>query len=270
MRLNAFSYMGGKSYLASWIIKHMSWHNIYVEVFGGGANVLLQKPRSKIEVLNDYDEDIFNFYKIMLEEGDKFWEKINYLPYSRKLYYEYLKEWENGNKGRNNLERAVRWYYLQSLGFSGMIGKTFRIGIKKNVSASFFQKTQKFPFIIRRLQGTIIENLDFEECIKKYDSTKTLFYCDPPYWFDKNYYKINFKEEDHIRLSNILNKIKGNAIVSYYYNKKLKKYYSDWFFDEKVITKFSYYNKNGNKNMGKELLLTNYKIKGLKQLKNYV
>jgi len=67
-----------------------------------------------------------------------------------------------------------------------------------------------------------------------------------------------------------LNKIKGNAMVSYYYNKKLKKYYSDWFFDEKVITKFSYYNKNGNKNMGKELLLTNYKIKGLKQLKNYV
>ena len=270
MKLNVVPYMGGKFFIAKWIIKHMCWHEVYVEVFGGGANVLLQKPKSHIEVLNDYDSDVYNFYKILLERKKEFWEKLNYLPYSRKFYEDYNQEWKNGYKGKDNLERAVRWYYLQSLGFGGTMGNNFRISRLKNEAKTYFGKVDKIPYLVRRLQKVIIENLDFEKCIKNYDSTKTLFYCDPPYWIDRNYYGIKFGEEDHIRLAKCLNKVEGRVILSYYYNEKMKKYYSNWWVNKREISKFSAYTKDGNCPIAEELLLMNYHLKGTKKFKDYV
>jgi DNA adenine methylase len=49
-------YHGGKWKLAPWIIEHLPLHSIYVEPFAGAGSVLMRKPRSKVEVLNDrYD-----------------------------------------------------------------------------------------------------------------------------------------------------------------------------------------------------------------------
>ena len=39
-------YHGGKWRLAPWILRHLPQHRVYVEPFGGGGSVLLQKPRS--------------------------------------------------------------------------------------------------------------------------------------------------------------------------------------------------------------------------------
>src|SRR5581483_11717910 len=33
-----------------------------------------------------------------------------------------------------------------------------------------------------------VENLDFQKLIEKYDSPKSYFYCDPPYYNTENYY----------------------------------------------------------------------------------
>ena len=49
---------GGKWLLAPWIISLMPTHRVYVEPFGGAASILLRKPRSRIEVYNDLDEEI--------------------------------------------------------------------------------------------------------------------------------------------------------------------------------------------------------------------
>ena len=81
-------YIGGKFMAANWIIKHFKFHKRYVEPFGGGAHVLLQKPILKIkeyeEIYNDINDDLLNFYKVILKSPEKFFEKCQYLPYSRK------------------------------------------------------------------------------------------------------------------------------------------------------------------------------------------
>jgi hypothetical protein len=43
MTESVFPFPGGKSLLAPWIIEHFPPHKCYVEVFGGGAAVLLTK-----------------------------------------------------------------------------------------------------------------------------------------------------------------------------------------------------------------------------------
>jgi hypothetical protein len=62
---SALRYFGGKWAIAPWIISHMPSHRIYVEPFGGAASVLLRKPRSKIEVYNDADDEIVGIFRVI-------------------------------------------------------------------------------------------------------------------------------------------------------------------------------------------------------------
>jgi DNA adenine methylase len=58
-------YHGGKWRLAPWIISMMPAHRVYVEPFGGAASVLLQKPVSKVEVLNDKYSRVVNVFRVL-------------------------------------------------------------------------------------------------------------------------------------------------------------------------------------------------------------
>src|ERR1022692_2780769 len=58
------SYIGGKRSLAKRIIAMLPAHTTYVEAFAGGAQVLFHKEPSKVEVLNDLDGQVVNFYRV--------------------------------------------------------------------------------------------------------------------------------------------------------------------------------------------------------------
>src|SRR5579871_5824996 len=58
----ALRYYGSKWAIAPWVMSYFPVHKTYVEPFGGGASVLLQKPPSQHEVLNDLDGEVINFF----------------------------------------------------------------------------------------------------------------------------------------------------------------------------------------------------------------
>lgn len=58
-------YPGSKWSLADWIISFFPDHHSYLEPFAGSLAVLLNKPRSNIETVNDMDDNVVNlFYQI--------------------------------------------------------------------------------------------------------------------------------------------------------------------------------------------------------------
>jgi len=61
-----FSYYGGKQTLAPEIVKLFPEHNLYCEPFCGGAAVFFQKPKdiSGVEVLNDTNQELINFFRV--------------------------------------------------------------------------------------------------------------------------------------------------------------------------------------------------------------
>src|SRR5206468_7641750 len=60
-----FKWVGGKSRLRKHIIDMLPAHTCYVEPFAGAAWVLFGKPPSDVEILNDIDQELVNFFRVV-------------------------------------------------------------------------------------------------------------------------------------------------------------------------------------------------------------
>ena len=80
---------GGKGNMVKKLLKLIPEHKIYVEVFGGGASLLFAKEPSPIEIYNDIDEGLVNFFRVLRdpEKFGKFYAKAVLTPYSRAEFY---------------------------------------------------------------------------------------------------------------------------------------------------------------------------------------
>ena len=89
----------------------------------------------------------------------------------------------------------------------------------------------------RRMARTTVENLDVCNCILRYDSPKTFFYIDPPYW-NADFYAVSFKGEDFERLADTLKGIQGKFILSLNDTPEVRDIFKD-FRIESIETKYS-------------------------------
>ena len=108
---------------------------------------------------------------------------------------------------------------------------------------------------------TFVENMDFQDVIEKYDSNKTYFYVDPPYWKTENYYSNHdFDSADHKRLADCLKNMEGMFSLSYYDFELLRKWFPkhDYVWKKKEFAKAAAAKSGVKQNMGEELLIMNY------------
>ena len=74
-------YPGAKLKLADWIISNIPSHSVYLEPFFGSGAVFFNKPKSEIETINDINDDVYNYFKVL---RDKSYELI-------KVFYQKLR-----------------------------------------------------------------------------------------------------------------------------------------------------------------------------------
>ena len=204
-------YIGGKNRLAKKIISMLPEHTTYVEAFAGGAQVFFHKPPSNVEVLNDLDFDIVNFYRVCQWHYEEFVRYLRFSVASRKLHELHVK---SDPATLTDIQRAGRFFYLQKNSFGGLVLKQkFHYGIAQPSNYN----PERIPEIIerthQRLARVQIESLPYEQVLEKYDRPTTFFYLDPPYWGPK-LYKFNFADSDFFRLAERLAKLKGKFILS--------------------------------------------------------
>ena len=259
-------YMGGKSALAGWVISHFPENYkdmVYCEVFGGGGWVLFKKDLSNLEIYNDLNSHLVNLFKVIRDDYEKFNHKCQWSLHSREMFYE-AKEKLKDDKFLNDIEKAMHYAISQVQAFSGCSGWGYVLTADKIVSGKWLPFAKRLELINARLKRVQIEQLDFEKVIKKYDTKKTLFYCDPPYVEKEFYYNknnVSFKLDDHVRLAELLKSIKGKFVLSYYDHKLVRELYKDFRIIEKATKKASRGNVGKYKNEVKpeaiELLITN-------------
>lgn len=240
------AWVGGKMLLAKKIIEQFPDEkevDRYVEVFGGGGSVLFAKNPHKLEVYNDANSELVNLFRCMKYHRQELEREVSGYFNSREVFYEVKERLENGT-GFTDIQRAGMFFIKTKISY-GADGRTFGCN-KKNLSSDRFEE------ISERLKNVVVENKDFENLIKVYDRPKALFYCDPPYHTTEGFYDVKFTEEDHFRLKNALDNIKGKFILSYNDDEFIKELYKDY-----TIIEVERQNNLG-KGSYKELIIKNF------------
>lgn len=237
----ALRYFGGKFRLASWIISHFPPHTCYVEACSGAASVLLQKPPSTFEVLNDADANICTFFRVLRERPDDLRRVINLTPYSRaehRLSCEPVPvTWEGGLVDRD-LEQArrvfVRCWQAYAARLDSKPGWRFETGPRRK-SLNEFRDIDRLAHIAARLLSVQIEEGDARDVIARYDTPETLHFVDPPYLPEvrnksnaQRGYRCEMAVEEHIALAGLLTRIRGMAVVCGYPSALYDSLYQGW------------------------------------------
>lgn len=171
MTFSAFPYTGGKTKLVGFIRDQLPNHVTYVEPFGGSAAVLLNKPRSSIEVYNDLDGDVVQFFEIARERPDELAEWLRRTPFSEELHAEWSDQFYSGERPDDAVERAGRFVYLRYSQFAGKYAN--KSGFRRDTprtrvgeSMTWKGVPERIEQLCQRLQGVSIQNTHFREIIE--------------------------------------------------------------------------------------------------------
>lgn len=210
--MNSFiSWIGGKKLLRGKILKQFpkdGSYKRYIEVFGGAGWVLFSKDKhADLEVYNDVNSNLVNLFRCIKYHPEAVQKELDYSLVSREQFFDCVEQLDT--RGMTDIQRAARFFIAIKNSF-GANCKTFGMSAKDVRKATDYLKD-----VSERLSKTVIENKDFQDLIKVYDREDALFYLDPPYYSTEKYYPDRFNPEDHNRLKECLDKIKGKFVLSY-------------------------------------------------------
>jgi DNA adenine methylase len=225
---------GGKFYLCQRIVQQFPPHHTYVEPFGGAASVLLNKPRSPVEVYNDLDERITRLFRVVRDQGPEFHRRLSVTPYSEVEFQ------EAERPAQDEIEQARRDFVRWRLSLGGR-GDSFsftlhrvRRGMADVVSGYLSMIDEELPRIVERLRTVQIVQRPALDVIRTWDGPETLIYCDPPYLHStqhegsRSIYGCEMSEGDHRELADVLKRCQSRIILSGYPSDLYDELYRQW------------------------------------------
>ena len=278
------SYIGGKARISKWIVPYIPRDiETYVEPFSGMFWVFFKMdlnhyPNLKTVVYNDFNGLNANLFSCC-KEYDRMWDEMSKYPCQQlgvedtpstyeEMFNEYQKEVFHSGvtiTDDNKFEVAAKYVYVLTQIFSGSKPETSSYmdykGKYRCKVLIFMDKLKDKKYRSHFDKITFVENMDFQEVIEKYDSEKTYFYVDPPYWKTENYYSNHdFDRNDHERLADSLKSISGKFSLSYYDFPILRVWFPkhEYVWEMKEFAKAAAAKSGVKQNMGEELLVMNY------------
>jgi len=188
-----------------------------VEVFGGSGYVSQVADRSKFPniIYNDINDMLTTFYRHVKERPEQLATILLLLPYGRSCY-RIVMDLLKTCRDFGSLVAAALIFYAYNASFAGKIGKGFAYSIipTKNRAREFKSKALAILKYAETWKDIVIENLDFRDVIRKYDSEQTVFYLDPPY-VDRaeDYYGTPFTVGDLREMASMLTQIRGRFLL---------------------------------------------------------
>ncbi len=204
-------WIGGKRRLAKHILPLFPAHTCYVEPFCGAAALYFLKTPSKTEVINDINGELVNLYRVVKHHLEEFIRQFKWALVSRQIY-----KWlqDTPEETLTDIQRAARFYYLQKQAFGGKVADhSFGTSTTSAPRFNLLRIEEELSMAHLRLSRTLIEHLDWHQCIERYDRPHTLFYCDPPYWGTEGY-GVEFGLENYDHMADLARRIKGKMIIS--------------------------------------------------------
>ena len=202
---------GGKSQLLSELLpKIPKKYGKFIEpFFGGGALFFAVRPAGG--VIADSNPELVNLYRIVRHHLEEFVRQFKWALSSRQIF-----KWLQitPEETLTDIQRAARFFYLQKMAFGGKVdGQTFGTSTTSGPKLNLLRLEEDLSAAHLRLSRTYIENLDWADCIRKYDREHTLIYCDPPYWGTEGY-GVDFGLHQYQRMGDLAKTVQGRMIIS--------------------------------------------------------
>ena len=241
MKIKALApWFGGKRTLAPRIVAELGKHSAYWEPFCGSMSILMAKPESGHETVNDLHGELINLARVIQDPvaGAQLYRRLR-----RVLMDEQIREEMQAQTGGSIVDRAVRYFVSSWMGRNGFSGTT---GCDQSSFAvrwtptgghggqRFASAVESIPAWRRRMRRTVILNRDAFEILDKIDDhPQVAIYCDPPYLEKEAAYTHDFSRtdggmfpDDHTRLAASLARfVKARVVVSYYAHERLAELY---------------------------------------------
>ena len=228
-------YYGGKTNISGAIARHFPAHEHYVEPFAGSLAVLLAKPRSRMETVNDLDQDLMTFWRVLRDDPDGLAAVMALTPHSRTehdLAYDL-------SSSMTDLERARRVWVMLSQGRGSTIRRTGWRFYRDAAGSSYGMPDylsaymRRVPPAAARLHGVSLECRDALELVEDYGrDADTLLYCDPPYLRtarnSTNYRHELASERHHRDLADALKGCRASVVLSGYSSPLYDSLYAGW------------------------------------------
>jgi DNA adenine methylase len=260
---SAFAWPGGKRALTPTLLKLIPEHSIYVEVFAGSAKLLFAKTPTRFEILNDLNGDVTNFFRVVKHRASELAERLEMECIHAGRFRE-LREQRADAATLCEVDRALRFAYLAWYSF-GAKGEHFA-----SVSANspkckrpLTRVRELLSEVAVRLGSVSIEQRDFAEILRRYDSAESFFYLDPPYVeFQANGRYRPLPKEKRDELFELLTGLQGKFLLSFDDHPEIRKRArAAGFHTRAVKVQYTLAPSGSTRNTpSPELLVSNYKL----------
>lgn len=237
-------WFGGKRTLAPEIVRELGPHSAYWEPFCGGLSVLLAKPESSHETVNDLHGDLVNLARVVASEETcvELHRRLMHILAVEELIREYddkVRRDEYEGPGPD-VDRAIAFFVSSWMGRNGYCGlkksergRTVAVRWTPNGGHGgqrFASAVDSIPAWHQRLRNALILRRDALELLTKIDDTDGIsIYVDPPYLVKSDDYLHDLADADHQRLAALLRRFRRTrVVVSYYEHPLLAEYYPGW------------------------------------------
>lgn len=238
----ALKYPGSKWRIAQWIVDHFppaDSYDTYLEPYFGSGAVFFTKEPSWLEVINDIDDQVVNFFHVCRTMPEELARQIMLTPYARTEYEMVQQDAQGqplhltGNSMEDARRFAVRCWQSTGSSLDGRSGWKRDVNNRASNSAhTWAGLPERIGPVAERLKQAQIEHEDAIALIEKFNRPNVLIYADPPYLGNlrrSNMYRREMKDiAQHKRLLEALLAHKGPAIISGYeselYNDALRRW----------------------------------------------
>lgn len=262
-QIKAFDYLGSKFSILPWLLPKLPNTRHFVDVFGGGGCVLLNRDPSPIETYNDINGKLVNFFRVLQREPYELLHRLRFTLHSKQ---EYDEAWFS--EADDAIEQARKFFIRTQQSIFAAGGQEKRKGWGADTKQSrclisgrtnkWINGVDKLDLVIDRFRRVQIENRDFRFILSKYDTEDTLFYLDSPYdpsLRSSSKYEFEFANQDFHDLKYYAERVKGKVAISAYKTDFMLVLFSEFYLHEGPIRKNSM-----AKREAQEVLFTNYKI----------
>jgi DNA adenine methylase len=203
---------GGKSSMARWIVSHFPEHRVYLEPFCGSCSVLLAKPRSHIEIVNDRDDRLVAMFETLRTRPYELAALLWASPYSPANWRAAPLDDDGLEDGRRLIAEGQQYYCGNGTTSTWAIDKC-AAAHKPKASVWADWAARVLPFAAR-MKDVQILNEDAIAAIERVkDDPEALIYVDPPYLGHEKEYRF---QVDYKRLVDVLRTAKAKVLVSEY------------------------------------------------------